>query len=162
MSKTILALDQATHETGWSIFKDGQLISFGHWTFSQKDVAVRIHKICQEIAQKIKEYDITFVAFENIQLQHSNVEMYQVLAWLQGAIIFLCQDLHIEYRIIFPTEWRNICDFLKGQDRHRSAQKKLAQQWVLDTYGQKCTEDEADAICIGHAVSKDEDSLDWS
>lgn len=38
----------------------------------------------------------------------------------------------------------------------------MAQEWVLKTFGQTCTEDEADAICIGFAANKNiNNELNW-
>lgn len=161
MNKTILALDQATQEIGWSLFKDGQLIKFGHWTFSQRDVALRIQKIYHRIEEALDEYKPDILVFENIQMQHGDVETFQKLAWLQGVIMFLAQERKMEYKILRPSEWRSKCNFLKGQDQHRAAQKRIAQEWVFKTYGMKCTEDESDAICIGYAETL-EDEFDWS
>ncbi|MBE5925603.1 MAG: hypothetical protein E7270_01230 [Lachnospiraceae bacterium] len=50
---TILALDQATRTSGWSVFRDGDLIDFGHWEKTHDDIAVRIHSLCKEIESKI-------------------------------------------------------------------------------------------------------------
>lgn len=61
----------------------------------------------------------------------------------------LCNEMNITFTLVYPTEWRKTCNFLKGQDSKRDSQKKIAQQWVLNTFNKKCTQDEADAICIG-------------
>ena len=157
MSKIILALDQATRDSGWSVFDDGKLINFGHWSFSNDDVVIRIHRLCQEIEKKIDEYEPNLVAIENIQLQQ-NIEMFQKLAWVQGALMRTCIAKNVPYQLIRPSEWRATCDFLKENDKHRDNQKKIAQEWVLTTFQKKCTQDEADAICIGYALSKKEDN----
>lgn len=157
MGKVILALDQATRDSGWSIFDNGELIDFGHWSFSHDDVAMRIHRLCQEIEKKIEEYEPELIAIENIQLQQ-NVEMFQKLAWVQGALMRTCIAKGVPYQLVRPSEWRAECAFLKGNDKHRDSQKKVAQTWVMETFGKKCTQDESDAICIGYALSKQEDN----
>lgn len=70
--------------------------------------------------------------------------------------MLLCKQHKIPYKIIYPTEWRERCNFLKGHDLHRENQKKIAQQWVFATYGKKCTQDESDAICIGYTETEDQ------
>jgi hypothetical protein len=61
-----------------------------------------------------------------------------------------------------PTEWRATCNLLKGQDKHRENQKKVAQEWVREKFNKVCTQDEADAICIGYAASYNADNeLNW-
>lgn len=160
MSNVILALDQASRDSGWSIFIDGQLTDFGHWSFTHDDVAMRIHRLCEEIEKKIDKYHPDLIVIENIQLQQ-NVEMFQKLAWVQGALLRMCVAKGVKYQLVRPSEWRAECDFLKGHDKHRENQKKIAQTWVMETFGQKCTQDESDAICIGYALSKQEDN-DWN
>lgn len=147
--KKILALDQSTKISGWAIFNGEKLEDYGHWSHTATDISVRIHGLCQEIQDKIEAEDIDFIVIENIQLEKSNTAVFQKLAWVQGAIMELCNEMNIPFTLIYPSEWRKACNFLKGNDTKREAQKKIAQQWVLDTFKKKCTQDEADAICIG-------------
>ena len=158
----ILALDQASRTTGWSFFQNGDLIDYGHWDMAQDDIALRIHKLCQEIESKIEQYEPTLIVLENIQLQHGDVATFQKLAQVQGGIMSLVAKYKIPYKIIYPSDWRADCAFLKGNDKHRENQKKIAQEWVKNTFQKKCTQDEADAICIGYAQSKhQENCLEW-
>ena len=161
----ILALDQSTRISGWSVFEDKELKDFGHWTETSDSIGKRILNISNHIKNLINKYDPDLVVFENIQLQNRNigVDTFQKLAWVQGAIISVLEEWDVEYKIIYASEWRKSCDFLKGNDKHRNEQKKIAQQWVKDTYNLKCTQDEADAICIGvHATLQSEEVYDWS
>lgn len=161
----ILALDQSTRISGWSVFEDKELKDFGHWTETSDSIGKRILNISNHIKDLINKYDPDLVVFENIQLQNHNigVDTFQKLAWVQGAIISVLEEWDVEYKIIYASEWRKSCDFLKGNDKHRNEQKKIAQQWVKDTYNLKCTQDEADAICIGvHAILQSEEVYDWS
>lgn len=32
----------------------------------------------------------------------------------------------IEAKLIYPSEWRAKCNFLKGEDKHRDNQKRIA------------------------------------
>lgn len=161
MSK-ILSLDQASRTSGWSYFENGNLTDFGHWDMTHQDIAVRIHKLCQQIRAKIEEYEPTLIVLENIQLQHGDVATFQKLAQVQGGIMALAAEYNIPYKIIYPSDWRADCAFLKGNDKHRENQKKIAQEWVKNTFNKKCTQDEADAICIGYAQSIHEDNrLEW-
>lgn len=161
----ILALDQSTRISGWSVFEDKELKDFGHWTETSDQIGKRILNISNHIKDLINKYDPDLVVFENIQLQNRNVgvDTFQKLAWVQGAIISVLEEWDVKYKIIYASEWRKSCDFLKGNDKHRNEQKKIAQRWVKDTYNLKCTQDEADAICIGvHATLQSEEVYDWS
>lgn len=150
-TQAILALDQSSRVSGWAFFDDGELIDFGHWTHEDTDFGTRINKLCQEIGEKLEEYEPNIVLIENIQQQHGDVATFQKLAWVQGAIMLLCKQKKIKYKLVYPSEWRSQCNFLAGNDKQRESQKKIAQAWVKDTYGMKCTQDESDAICLGYS-----------
>ena len=159
MNNIILALDQATRTSGWSLFIGENLIDFGHWTFDQDDLAVRIYHLCGQIEQIIDKYKPSLILIENIQMQQlggrdSNISTFQKLAQVQGALMKTCVEKKIPYKLVYPTEWRKECNFLKGNDKHRDNQKKIAQEWVMQTFNKKCTQDEADAICIGYSEVK--------
>ena len=149
----ILALDQATQTSGWSVWVDGSLTDFGKFTFDDADIHKRIHKVCAQIEILILQHHPDKVVLEDIQMQVNNVSTFQKLAWLQGAIIESCWKINMPVELSRPSEWRAACNLLKGQDKHRENQKKIAQQWVMNQFGKKCTQDEADAICIGYAAS---------
>lgn len=89
------------------------------------------------------------IQYENKDSPIANVATFQKLAWVQGAVMETCNEMDIPFTLIYPSEWRKACDFLKGNDSKRDAQKKIAQDWVLTSFDKKCTQDEADAICIG-------------
>lgn len=152
----ILALDQSTRVSGWAFFDENKLISFGHWTNAHEDLAVRIFNLCEQIKSKIIELKPDLIVIENIQLEHGNVQTFQKLAQVQGAIMFLVASFNIKYEFVYPSEWRKSCQFLKGNAKDRDNQKKIAQSWVQETYNKKCTQDEADAICIGYSKMKEQ------
>ena len=51
----ILALDQSSRVSGWSFLENGELKSFGHWSYTADDVAIRINNLCQEVESKIDD-----------------------------------------------------------------------------------------------------------
>ena len=158
----ILALDQATQTSGYSVWSNGVLTDFGKFSFDDTDIHKRIHKVCTQFQILLVTHKPDKVVLEDIQMQVNNVSTFQKLAWLQGALIETCWILGMSVELIRPSEWRAICHFLKGQDKHRDNQKKVAQEWVRDTFNKICTQDEADAICIGYAASQSADNeLNW-
>ena len=157
----ILALDQATQCSGSSVFEDGILKTYGKKEIDDADIYVRIHKICLWVEELLDRYVPTRLVIENIYYQN-NIATFQKLAQLQGAIIEIAYQRNIPCEILAPNEWRATCNFLKGNAKNRAAQKRIAQQWVLNTFKQKCTQDEADAICIGYAADKiNGNELNW-
>ena len=68
----VLALDQASRTSGWAVFNDGKLVTFGKFTADHSDVGDRLHFIRSKVNSLIDEYDIDEVVFEDIQLQDVN------------------------------------------------------------------------------------------
>ena len=146
----ILALDQASMITGWSIFDDEKLVAYGKLEMPKgSSVGERLVIIRNGVKALIDEYQITYVGFEDIQMQTSvgnNVQTFKVLAEVFGVILMLCTELKIDYTIVSSNTWKSTLE-IKG--KKRAEQKRNAQEYVVNTYGVKPTQDEADAICIG-------------
>lgn len=145
----ILALDQASRVTGYSIYEDGKLIDYGKFIYEDTDFGVRLNKIRKKIQSLISEFAIDELIYEDIQLQSSvgnNVDTFKKLAQVYGVVTELATELKIPHQSVYSTEWKSTVG-IKGRDR--AAQKKSAQDWVFTTYGIKASEDTCDAICIG-------------
>lgn len=146
---TILALDQSSITSGYSIFCDNQLIESGTFTFNSTILSKRLLKIREQIKQLINLYCIEYVILEDIQLETkvpNNVKTYKALAEVIGVITELLEELKIKYELVAPSSWRSQLN-IKGNKRNE--QKKNAQNYVLKVYKKDVSEDESDAICIG-------------
>ena len=53
---TILAFDQATRTSGWSVYKDKELIAHGTFTFSDSNLGLRLWKIRQKVEELYRQY----------------------------------------------------------------------------------------------------------
>ena len=85
----ILALDQASITSGYSVFKNGKLHTFGKFTFNDSDLGERLCKIKNKIIELIEEHEIDELIFEDIQLQNNiqqNVHTFKTLAEVYGLI----------------------------------------------------------------------------
>ena len=161
MPTKLLALDQATRTTGYSVLEDERLVKVNHFTLDNPDMGVRLHQFKKKIIQLIQENQINQVAFENIMLQagvKENAQTFKKLAEIYGVLEELCTDLQLPYQVFYPTEWKATFGIAgKG----RNIEKQQAQKYILDNYGLKCTQDEADAACIGLHASKKMD-YNWA
>ena len=159
----VLALDQASRTSGWAVFENGKLVTFGKFTADHSDVGDRLHYIKTQVAKLIDTYNIDEVVFEDIQLQGNvanNVQTFKALAEVFGVLYELFVSLRMPRTAVLSTVWKSTLG-IKGKDR--AAQKKAAQIWVENTYGVKPTQDECDAICIGaHYVNNKVEVFDWS
>lgn len=149
----ILALDAATGTTGYAIFDNTELVNYGTYkTDSTKDTTTRINSVKQWLRAMIEEINPDFIGLQNVQLQtfgqgEAQVKTYNALARLQGVLLDTIFEACIDHDLVYATQWRKYCDV--GDGRGRENKKKQAQDKVKLWYQQDCTQDQADAICIG-------------
>lgn len=144
MSK-LLSLDQSSKTTGYAIFNNGKLETYGKFTYEDVNIDIRLVKFRQKIKDLIKEYNIDEVVYEDIQ-QQNNVQTFKILAEVYGVLSELLAEMEIPHSSVLAVQWKST---LKIAGTTRSIQKQNAQKYVINTYGIKATQDESDAICIG-------------
>ena len=157
----LLALDQASRTTGYAVFDEQNLIASGTFTLTSDDIGKRLVTYRKKIEQLINEYDIETVAFEDIQMQNqiNNVQTFKILAEIFGVTQEYLAEQDYSYKIVSSNTWKSQ---MGRKGKQRAEQKKNAQQYVLNTYNKKVSQDEADAICIGASVLKEKKSvLTW-
>lgn len=152
----VLALDAATKDTGWSVFDDGILVSYGVFRVSGDDSVKRMATLRQWLSGALDAWKPDKVAIEDIQLQtyynaasrktEYNVTLFKTLAQLQGALLVSLYEKKVEYCTIYVATWRNYCGI---SARYRDDQKKAAQRKVNEWYGISVNNDVAEAICLG-------------
>lgn len=151
----LLALDQASKVTGWAIFEDGELKSYGKISLDDPNTDTRLVQLRQNIWALIESENINEVIFEDIQQQNNvanNVQTFKVLAEVYGVISELLQELQIPHSTVLAASWKSTLG-IKG--RTRAEQKKNAQLYVEQNYGIHVIQDIADAVCIGtHHIKK--------
>ena len=151
LMSNLLALDQSSKITGYAIFKNKELIKHGNLTFNDPDLGERLCKLRNKLIEIIEEYEINEIVFEDIQLQEdvgNNVAVFKILAEVFGVVYQLSTEYKIPSRTILANSWRSV---LKIPGYRRSEQKRNAQEYVSKRYNIKCSQDEADAICLGTA-----------
>ena len=155
MSNRLLALDQASKCTGWAIFEDGELKSYGKISLDDPTTDTRLVQLRQGIQTLVTDYNIDEVIFEDIQQQNNvanNVQTFKVLAEVYGVVSELLQEIQIPHSTVLAASWKSTLG-IKG--RTRAEQKKNAQLYVKQNYGIHVIQDIADAVCIGtHHIKK--------
>lgn len=151
----LLVLDQASKVTGWAIFEDGELKSYGKISLDDPNTDIRLVQLRQGIQTLVADYNIDEVIFEDIQQQNNvanNVQTFKVLAEVYGVVSELLQELQIPHSTVLAASWKSTLG-IKG--RTRAEQKKNAQLYVEQNYGIHVIQDIADAVCIGtHHIKK--------
>lgn len=148
---TILAFDQATAKTGYSVFKDTKYKTHGKIDIKEKDTQERVKEMFLAIAKIIDKYKPDVVYVEGVAMQ-SNVATLSLLARLQGMIIGYCYAHGIRPEMLSPTVWRHSLGFKQGGTK-RDVLKKQAKEYVENKYHINATEDECESICIGRVAS---------
>lgn len=157
----LLALDQSTRITGYSIFKNGQLIAHGKFELTADDIGARLVALRAKLLELIKEYEINELAFEDIQLQNNvvnNVQTFKMLSEVFGVVQELAEEIKMPYTIVSSNSWKST---MKIPRSRREQEKRAAQALVESLYQLKVSQDEADAICLGaHVVETQKNSWD--
>lgn len=144
-AQRIIALDNATHITGWAVFDNKELVSYGKYTTKSSETSDRILEMGDWLTNLLDKWEPNTVIFEDIQ-QQNNVSTFKILAKLQGVLEYISKKNNIEYYIIPPLTWKSNAG-VKGKSR--ADQKKSAQLIVQKNYHIQATQDESDAILLG-------------
>ena len=150
----ILAFDQATITSGWSLFDNEELKGFGHWTSQGTRSTEKIALTKYWFVSMIQKYNPDIVILEDIQLQKFQINgnegdavlTFKKLAHLQGVLKNYLFESGFQYEIVSPSTWRAYSE-IKGKTR--GDKKRNAQLKVEKLYNIKTTQDESDAILIG-------------
>lgn len=146
-ARRTLALDQASHTTGYALFEERKLIKWGIFEAKAESEDQRIHEVDEWLQSKIHNWEIDIVGIEGIQYQETyGVTTFQTLARLQGVLINTCLNSKVKYRVCPTNTWRHHCN-VKG--RSRVDRKRSMQLLIKEWYDVTVTDDVADAIGIG-------------
>ena len=154
----ILAVDQATYNSGFSIFDGNELLRYGIHSTTAPTEEARISEIKNWFIQMLLNWAPDEIILEDIQLQDESVErdgnrntmgvtVFKSLAHLQGVLINVAFEQKIPCKTVLSTVWRKEMG-VKGKTR--TDKKKSAQLLIKQIYDVNVSNDEADAICIGH------------
>lgn len=147
----ILALDQGSNITGFSILNNEELIKYGVFNIKdEKNINERIDYNKLFLDKLYSTYKPDMISIEDIQ-QQKNPLTFKKLAHLQGLLINYLHINGIPYMILKPSEWRSKLG-IKGAKRE--IQKRNSIKYILNKYNIDVTDDESDSICIGLASYK--------
>ena len=143
----VLALDQATHYTGYAVYNNRNLIDYGTFVAQGDNEIERCAQVKQWMISLIEQYEIDFIGIEQIQLDvQKSAPTFEALAHLQGILMLTCYEEKIPCKAAHVSTWRAHCG-VKG--RTRPDVKRSMQLIVKKWFGIMPTDDECDAIGIG-------------
>lgn len=169
--KRVLALDQATKKTGWSIYDGKDLIKCGSFESKGKGEIERISAVKKWVICMLNNWNPDYVFIEDIQLQKKianspgsfdGVTTFKVLAHLQGVISNVVFERDIPLYIVLSSVWRKTCGI---QGRTKTDQKRSAQLRVKELHKIEVDNDTAEAVCLGFhgakIAEKDITLIEW-
>lgn len=143
----ILALDQSTNRTGWSVFdENNKLIMSGVFATKSKSIDKRIEELTDYCLYLTERFQVEHIVLEDVQSQ-KNPKTFKDLSMLLGSLVKLSLDNKLTHTIVAPSTWRS---FLGIKTKPREVAKLGAKNYALVRYGVECKyDDESDSICIG-------------
>lgn len=161
----LLALDQSSHTTGYTILDNGKIVKVSHFDCVGNDLGDRLVQLRDKISNLITDNSIDEVVFEDIQLQDVNgnketgIKTFKILAEAFGVVEELLAEKKIKHSCVLPIKWKA---HFKIAGKGRAQEKKMTQAYALSNYNIKCTEDEADSLCIALYHYDTTNTFDWS
>lgn len=155
----LLALDQASKVTGYTIFDADtkEVLEIGSWSIPGENkltMRQRLAEFWEQLNGIYNRFPFQELVYEDIQLQKTNVKTFRTLAYIQAAILLWCgTDDSITSDCVAPSHWRSVLKekYKIEWGRKRAEQKTAAQEFVSKQTGTKYSEDECDSYCIGLA-----------
>lgn len=138
-----MSLDLSTTDTGYAIFENDQLITYGSISFNVKDTYKRIILIVEAIQEQLAGMEIDHVVFED-SFSGVNKRVVVILNRLAGGVIWVADRLGISFSTYPP---KIIKKFITGNG---NANKQMVIDAINKKYKCELTNDNiADAIAIG-------------
>lgn len=151
----VLAFDQSTRVTGWSIFDDAHYVNSGVINLQKiEDTTERSKQMGLEICKIIEGNMPNEIIIEEVAMQ-SNVDTLKKLARIQGMAIGFATAHDIPTHILEPTRWRAALNYKQGPKVARKELKQQSRDFVKNVLGLNIkSEDENEATAINEAAHR--------
>lgn len=147
----ILSFDQSSLTNGYAVLNGNRVLRSGRFSLGSEELHYRLVAFRDILQKMIKDEKPDVVVFEDIQLQHGNVQVYRALAYILAIAEEVCVEMNQPYQILSSSTWRSVLQF-KSKTRDAAKAEAKARTGVAQS-------DEADAICIGMAYYQK--SIGW-
>ena len=165
MNQIILSLDISTTSTGYGIFKDNKLITYG-CIAPTGNVITRIEKIANKINDLMLEYnpDIIYAEEPEPAFVKNNIDVYRKLTFAHGAIAIILNHYSKEMKLCSASHWRKQVGIKTGRGITRAQLKPIDIAKANELFNLNTKNDDiADAVLIGQAYINefDKDEFNW-
>ena len=162
----VCGIDASTRSTGFSIFKDKELIDYGVIKPEGEDWRECMTNQGPELIKILAKYHPDKIYMEDVPLKKGNAKALVILGAVQGFIYGITASFEIPVEFLLPSEWRSPLGLYDGtregtkraELKHKSILKAneifgLNLQWVSPS-SKKNEDDISDAILIAYSQIK--------
>nr|MCR5598147.1 hypothetical protein [Lachnospiraceae bacterium] len=148
---TLISLDTSTRNTGYSLYKNGTLSSYG--LVSAKGSSCEpLDDMLGKLASLLDKCRPDIVVVENTVVLR-NARVLRDLTQILGGVRFWCITNGACFYTLNPTEWRRL---VKGTDETLPRTRKELKDWSVSkaseySHKELTSNDVSDAILIGQA-----------
>lgn len=109
-----MGVDASTRSTGYSIFKNKELIDYGVIKPEGEDWRERIVNQAPELVKILAKYHPDKIYMEDVPLKAQNPKVLVQLGAVQGFFYGLAASLNIPIKFLIPSEWRSHMGLFDG------------------------------------------------
>ena len=158
----LIGLDTSTSSTGFSIFENGELLSYFSIENENKKATSeeKFNEMTRRVFEKLTEYSPAIVVCELTSMTRNAVTQ-RTLTLLLGAIKGWCISNNVHCHFFRASEWRKL---VKEKDEKLPRKRVELKQWSIDKVRllfdiEVKNDDISDAILIGQAYVNMIDNL---
>lgn len=162
-NEIILSLDASSTSTGWAIFNNNELLSYGVIQPDGEDWRDRLLHQASKLDEVIENFHPNKIIMEDVPLKSNNSKVLVILGAVQGFILGIASSYGIPIKFVLPSEWRsplNLYDGTRDGTKRKELKKKsiekaneifgLSLVWVSPS-SKKNMDDISDAILLGYS-----------
>lgn len=124
-----LGIDASSTSTGWALFDDDKLLTYGVIKPDGDDWRERIANQGPILSKIINRYKPDRIIMEDVPLKSVNPKVLVILGAVQGFIYGLVAQYHTEIHFVSPSTWRSPLELYDGT-REGTKRKELKRKSV--------------------------------
>ena len=156
--KYTIGLDMSTKSSGYSVFADDKLVTYGLWQKDNSDWRERCVEMGKCLSKLLTSYPDSIIYCEDT-IGTPNIATIKKLSVLQGVILGIATAHNVKIYFLSPSTWRSELELFTGsrKDTERELMKEhtvnyINKQFGLDLFykykSAKSQDDIADSIAI--------------
>ena len=149
----ILSLDQSLSCSGYSIFENEKLLSYGTLHTKKQTFQEKVFDISSQIETLIKVHHVDLVLVETT-FNHGNSETFRKLSILEGVILKTSHYFNVPIIEIAPSQWRTYLTrnvrlpYHNSKRLKRNELKEMSKMLVKNKFGIDVNDDISDSITM--------------